>query len=63
MIQLELTEEERKSLIEILEADLSDLRMEISHTDRLDFRDMLKGRKAVLGKLLEALRQPSEASR
>ena len=46
MIELDLTREEREVLLEILEADLSDLRMEIADTDSLDFRDMLKGRKA-----------------
>jgi hypothetical protein len=39
----------------VLESAHSDLRMEIADTDRMDFRDMLKGRKAVLAKTLEAL--------
>jgi hypothetical protein len=42
-------------LREILENDLSDLRMEMADTDRKDFRDMLARRKAVLGKVIEAL--------
>jgi len=55
MIELDLTREEREVLLEILETDLSDLRMEIADTDSLDFRDMLKGRKAVLAKVIEVL--------
>ena len=55
MIELDLTREECEVLLETLESDLSDLRMEIADTDSLDFRDMLKGRKAVLAKVIEAL--------
>ena len=55
MIQLDLTDEEVEILKELLESAHSDLRMEIADTDRMDFRDMLKGRKAVLAKTLEAL--------
>ncbi len=55
MIQLDLSDEERRTLLEMVETLLSDLRMEIADTDRKDFRDMLKGRKAILVKLIEAL--------
>ncbi len=55
MVQLDLTEEEARILAEILENDHSDLRMEIADTDSMDFREMLKGRKAVLAKAIEAL--------
>ncbi len=55
MIELDLTREECRVLLETLESDLSDLRMEIADTDSLDFRDMLKDRKAVLTKVIEAL--------
>ncbi len=55
MIQLDLSDSERRMLLETLESVLSDLRMEIADTDRKDFRDMLKTRKAVLRKLIEAL--------
>jgi len=57
MIHLELTQEEKEMLIDILENDLSDLRMEIADTDSLDFREMLKKQKEVLKKALETLRQ------
>ena len=57
MTQLDLTKEEKDILTEILENDLSDLRMEIADTDSLDFREMLKKQKEVLKKALETLRQ------
>ena len=57
MIQLDLTKEEKDILTEILENDLSDLRMEITDTDSLDFREMLKKQKEVLKKVLETLQQ------
>jgi hypothetical protein len=60
MIQLDLTVKEREILIEVLESDFSDLRMEIANTDRQDFRDMLKTRKAVVKKALAALREMRE---
>ena len=55
MIHLDLSDAERHALKEILEGTLSDLRMEIANTDRLDFRNMLKERKRVLLKTVEAL--------
>jgi len=54
MLHLDLTDAETKILHDVLECELSDLRMEISHTDRLDFRDMLRQRALVLRKLLGA---------
>ena len=57
MIQLDLTDDERLVLLEVLNSDLSDLRMEIADTDRLEFREMLKERKAILAKAIEALQQ------
>jgi len=54
-MQVDLTPEEERMLVEILESYLSDLRMEIADTDSKDFREMLKDRKAVIVKVLEAL--------
>jgi len=56
MIQLDLTNDEVQVLIEVLESYTSDLRMEIADTDNKDFRDMLKRRKAIIMKTLQALR-------
>lgn len=58
MVELDLTEEERQILHDVLQSYLSDLRMEIADTDRMDFRDMLKDRKAVVQKALDSLGAP-----
>lgn len=55
MINLVLSESERQILQEILENTLSDLRMEIANTDKLAMREMLRDRKMVLVKTLEAI--------
>jgi hypothetical protein len=55
MIQLNLSCEEQEMLKELLEVQLSELRMEICGTDRLEFRDHLRTRKAVLLKVIDAL--------
>ena len=60
MITLDLNDEEQKILTFVLESYLSDLRMEIAGTDRMDFREMLKERKAVIRKALDVLRRPQE---
>ena len=55
MVSIELSEEEANILRETLASFLSDLRMEIADTDRMEFRDELKRRKAVLLKVVETL--------
>ena len=55
MVQLELTEEERLILHQLLESCISDLRVEIAGTDSYDYKDMLKQRKEILLKLEHAL--------
>jgi len=60
-MHLELTDDETKILQDVLECELSDLRMEIRHTDRLDFRNMLRQRAQVLKKLLGACEEPVQA--
>ena len=60
MSTLELTAEELELLREVLEADLSELRMEIVDTDNSQFKDGLKHRKRVMMDILEKLPQ-SEA--
>lgn len=57
VLQVELTPNEIRILLEVLESYLSDLRMEIADTDRMDFREMLKERKGVLLKLQQALQR------
>ena len=58
MLELDLTPEEVAILRRVLTNDLSDLRMEIADTDRLDFRDRLRERKTVLAKVLDGLGEP-----
>jgi hypothetical protein len=60
MIQLEITGEERDLLIEILESDISDLRMEIADTDRQAYRDMLISREVLMKKIQHELGQALE---
>ncbi|MBP9041263.1 MAG: hypothetical protein KBF64_05750 [Anaerolineaceae bacterium] len=62
MIRLQLDENERQVLHQLLESCINDLHDEISATDNPDYKTMLKGRKAVVTKLLEAL-QIAEASK
>jgi hypothetical protein len=60
MIQLDLTPDEREIMTTVLKSYLSDLRMEIADTDRKAFRDMLKERKQVIRKVLDAIRLDAE---
>lgn len=56
MIHLTLSEEEAQVLQEVLESCASDLSMEIADTDRMEFREVLKARKRIVHKIIEALR-------
>ena len=57
MIQLMITEEERELLMDILENDISDLRMEIADTDRRGYREMLKNREILMKNIQQKLDQ------
>lgn len=59
MIHLDLTPDERDDFRDVIENVLTELRMEIAHTDNRDFRDQLKQRQAVLAKVLLAVEQAS----
>jgi hypothetical protein len=59
MIQLMLTKEEQELLMDILEVEKSDLRMEIADTDRLEYRKMLKRREDLMKVILQKLEQAS----
>lgn len=58
MVHIDLSEEERQTLLYLLDNCISDLKAEIRETDRADYKEMLKHRKDVLHKLWLAL-QPS----
>lgn len=55
MLQLELTEQERAALTEVLNIFLSDLRLEITDTDRLDYRTRLKEQEQLIKRMLGKL--------
>ena len=56
MINLELSEEEQQTLIIVLEENISDLRGEIVHTERLDFKEDLKRKRTILARVLQTLK-------
>jgi hypothetical protein len=55
MIQLELTAQEEQHLKEEVTKRLADLDHEIAHTESLNFKAMLKGRRESVRKFLEKL--------
>lgn len=55
MFQLELNETEHQALVEALRSFLSELRTEVSHTDRQAYRQQLKSREEVLKTVLARL--------
>ena len=56
---LDITDEEREYLLEILDARREELLHELHHTDTLDFREMLRRKVA----LVEAVRSRLAAGR
>ena len=60
MTRLELTSQEAALLGQALDTYLSDLRMEIADTDRLEFREELKRQEATLRSLMERLQGGAE---
>jgi hypothetical protein len=62
MVTLDLTDREREILAEVLAAALSDVRAEISQTERMAFRAMLKERRDVIAKAMDALAAPPVAA-
>lgn len=55
MRSLELSKEEKDTLIDVLGNDISDLRMQIADTDSSFFREELKARKMILIGVLDRL--------
>jgi len=62
MMSFELTDAEARVLLDVLEHDLSDLRMEIAGTDSLDYRNMLRERKWVVRDVIARLRTQTPAA-
>lgn len=55
MTHLDLNDEERAFLSEALQSYLSNLSYEIANTDRQDFREQLKAKRAALDKIHKRL--------
>ncbi len=56
MLRLGITPDEQAILVEILEAEVAELRAEIRHTDRLGYKHMLETREQVVKNLLARVR-------
>ena len=56
MVTFEFSAEELEILIDELEGRVADLENELAHTDRKDFKLMLRHRRATLDGLLERMR-------
>ena len=56
MIHLDLKVEEQQALLDVLETSISELHTEIIHTERREYKTMLKSRKQLLMEMLEHLR-------
>jgi hypothetical protein len=55
MSSLELSKEEKDTLVDVLEGYISDLRMEMADTDSSFFREELKAKKTILAGILDRL--------
>lgn len=56
-IELNLTSDDLKNVINALERYLSDLNMEIADTDTMDFRDKLKSQRISIEKTIDQLNE------
>lgn len=56
MYALNISSEERKTLVSVLECEITELRSQIVHADRYAFKQALKNRRELLLGLLEQLR-------
>lgn len=57
MYTLNMSEEEHQALMDILETSISEIHVQIMHTDRWDLKECLKNRKQVLLTMLDATRK------
>ena len=56
-IELNLTSDDLKNVINALERYVSDLNMEIADTDTMDYRDKLKSQRISIEKTIDQLRE------
>lgn len=59
-ITIKLSDSEKDILSKVLESYLSDMSMEITDTDSMDYREQLKARRTVIQKILKEIKEPSE---
>lgn len=52
-----LSEEERDTILQLLETELGETRVEVHHTHTPDFRDKVKHREVVTAALIEKFRR------
>lgn len=57
---IKLSELEKEILSEVLEGYLSDMSMEITDTDSMDYREQLKAKRTVLQKILQEVKGPAK---
>jgi len=62
MMQCTLTDDEREVLIDILEAEVKELRREIHDKDTSTYKEDLKNRERVVKHILSQLQPSAEAS-
>ena len=62
-MQIVLSEEERRTLVEILNEPLPSLREQVYKTENFDYREQLKRREELLRDLLPRLSVAAEAAR
>lgn len=55
MITMKLTDEEAMILRSIVKTSIEDLRVEIMHTDRREYREMLKQQEEIVKKIMAEL--------
>lgn len=60
MITMKLNDDEAMILHNIIKNFIEELRMEIMHTDRREYRDMLKQQEVIVRKMLEDLEAKTE---
>jgi hypothetical protein len=56
-IEIKINSEDAKILSDVLESNISDLSVEISDTDRFEFRDSLKSKRMVLQRILAEIKR------
>lgn len=55
MSQLELDSREKETLVEVVRSFLAELRNEVGHTDRLEYRERLKDQEELIHRILVKL--------